>query len=215
MKKYFNLIEANLLLSKLSREEVNVGFSDGSFNINTFGRSNIIHFSGDVCRKLEIILSGHVSVERIDESGNLMTIAEFYDGEILGGNLLFSKTPYYPMTITAKQPTIILAIDKKRLLRLLGANPIFLESYMEFVADHTTILGDRIRHYVGKSIRECVMTYLNYERQKQGSNRILLSITKKALAEQIGVSRTSLSRELAKMKNDGLILYDSKMIELL
>ncbi|MFA6730882.1 MAG: Crp/Fnr family transcriptional regulator [Eubacteriales bacterium] len=215
MKKYFNLIEANLLLNKLSKEEVNVGFSDGSFNINTFGRNNIIHFSGDVCRKLEIILSGQVSVERIDESGNLMTIAEFYDSEILGGNLLFSKTPYYPMTITAKQPTIVLAIDKKRLLRLLGTNHIFLESYMEFVADHTTIIGNRIRLYVGKSIRECVMAYLNYERQKQGSNRILLPITKKALAEQIGVSRTSLSRELAKMKNDGLILYDSKTIELL
>ena len=119
------------------------------------------------------------------------------------------------MTVTAKQPTTIVEIDKERLLVLASGNLAFLRSYLEFVADHTTILGDRIKHYVNKTIRECIMSYLEHERKKQGSNRILLPITKKAWAERIGVSRTSLSRELAKMKKDGLIRYDAKAIELL
>jgi CRP-like cAMP-binding protein len=215
MKKHMDLIEKSLLLSHLSKKEVSSCFKDGSFHISTYGKNNIIHFSGEVCRGLEIILSGQVSVERIDEAGNLMTIAEFYGGEILGGNLLFSKKPYYPMTITARQPTIVLTIDKERLLKLFSANSVFLRSYLEFVADHTTILGDRIQHYVGKTIRECIIAYLEHERQKQNSNTILLPITKKAWAERIGVSRTSLSRELAKMKKDGLIIYDSKSVTLL
>ena len=42
-----------------------------------------------------------------------------------------------------------------------------------------------------------------------------LNTTKKALAEKFGVQRTSLSRELAKMKKDGLIDYDVKTITLL
>lgn len=187
---------------------------DGSFQISTYGKNNIIHFSGEACLKLEIILSGHVSVERIDEGGNLMAIAEFYGGEILGGNLLFSKTPQFPMTFTAKQPTVIIEIDKERLLELFSGNSVFLRSYLEFIADHATILSDRIKHYVNKTIRECILNYLEYEREKQGSNIILLPITKKAWAERIGVSRTSLSRELNKMKKDGLIRYDAKTIEL-
>jgi len=215
MQKYIGLMEKSLLLSCLSKEEVHLCLKDGSFHISSYGKNSIIHFSGEVCLKLEIILSGHVSVERIDESGNLMVIAEFFGGEILGGNLLFSKSPYYPMTITAKKPTIIVEIAKERLLRLFSDNPIFLRSYLEFVADHTTILGERIKHYVNKTIRECIMNYLEYERQKQGSNNILLPITKKTWAERIGVSRTSLSRELAKMKKDGLIQYSAKTIELL
>lgn len=208
-------MEKSLLLSCLSKEEVHSSLRKGSFHISNYGKNNIIHFSGEVCLKLEIILSGHVSVERIDEAGNLMTIAEFYGGEILGGNLLFSKSSYYPMTITAKQPTVILEINKTRLLELFSGNPVFLRNYLEFVADHTTILGNCIKHYVGKTIRECIMNYLEHERQKQDSNIILLPITKKAWAERIGVSRTSLSRELAKMKKDGLILYDAKTIDLL
>ncbi len=214
MENYIALIEKSLLLSCLSKEKVRSCLKDGSFHIRSYGKNNIIHFSGEVCRGLEVILSGHVSVERIDESGNLMTIAEFYCDELLGGNLLFSKSPYYPMTVTAKQATIIAEVDKERLLELFSDNPIFLRNYLEFVADHTSILGDRIKHYVGKTIRECVIAYLEHERRKQGMNSILLPITKKAWAERIGVSRTSLSRELSKMKKDGLIRYDAKTIEL-
>ena len=215
MKKYIELVEKSPLLNCLPKEEVHSCLKDGSFRISAYGKNNIIHFSGEACRSLEIILTGQVSVERIDEEGNLMNIAEFYADEILGGNLLFSKNPYYPMTVTAKQPTTIVEIDKERLLVLASGNLAFLRSYLEFVADHTTILGDRIKHYVNKTIRECIMSYLEHERKKQGSNRILLPITKKAWAERIGVSRTSLSRELAKMKKDGLIRYDAKAIELL
>jgi DNA-binding transcriptional regulator LsrR (DeoR family) len=59
------------------------------------------------------------------------------------------------------------------------------------------------------------MSYLDYELKKQNGNIVKLSITKKALAEKIGVQRTSLSRELAKMRDDGLIKFDIDSIELL
>ena len=215
MREYLSLVEKDLLLSCLSEQDVHSCIKDGSFHFSTYGKNSILHFSGEECLTLEIILSGQVSVERIDEAGTLMTIAEFYGGELLGGNLLFSKKPYYPMTITAKQLTIIVAIKKERLLELFSGNPAFLRSYLEFAADHTTILSDRIHHYVNKTIRQCITSDLEHERQKQRSNIILLPITKKAWAERIGISRTSLSRALAKMKKDGLIRYNSKTIELL
>ncbi|MCE5236736.1 MAG: helix-turn-helix domain-containing protein, partial [Eubacteriales bacterium] len=116
---------------------------------------------------------------------------------------------------TAKQSTVILEISMDRLFELFTDNHDFLRSYLEYVSDHATILGDRIKYYANKTIRERVMNYLEYERKKQSSNRIQLNITKKAWAERIGVQRTSLSRELAKMKAEGLIRYDSKSVELL
>lgn len=215
MNKYVAFVEKSILLSSISAEEINSYLKDRSFKISTYNKNNIVHFVGEKCSKLEIILTGKVVIERIDESGNLMTIAEFFGNEILGGNLLFSKNPHYPMTITAKQPTVILEINKERLFELFSDNHEFLRCYLEFISDHATILGDRIKHYVNKTLRESIMSYLNYERKKQNSSLIRLSITKKALAEKIGVQRTSLSRELAKMKKDDLIRYDSKSIELL
>ena len=215
MYKYINLIKKSILLNSLKMQEIDSCLKDGSFKIRSYNENNIVHFSGEICLNLEIILSGKVIIEHIDESGNLMTIAEFLNDEILGGNLLFSKNPYYPMMITAKQTTVILEIPKKQLFQLFSDNHEFLKSYLEFAADRTTILGDRIKHYVNKTIRESVLSYLDYQQSIQNTNHITLPITKKALAEKIGVQRTSLSRELSKMEKDGLIIVNKNIITLL
>lgn len=215
MNGYFELITQTVLLQSLSSDEIIRYLSDGSFKTAAYGKNNIVHFDGEICCKLEIILKGRVVVERIDESGRLMTIAEFLNDDILGGNLLFSKNPHYPMTITAKRPTVILEINKDRLFKLFTDNHAFLKSYLEFISDHAAILGDRIKHYVNRTIRDSVMSFLDYERKQQNSNKIRLNMSKKALAEKIGVQRTSLSRELAKMRDEGVIRFDSDYIELL
>ena len=211
---YLKEMKQTVLLKSLSADEIRPYLAEGRFKISSYGKNSIVHFVGEICSKLEIILTGGVVVERIDESGNLMTVAEFLSDDILGGNLLFSRNPHYPMTITAKQPTVILEINKELLFQLFSDNHEFLKRYLEFVSDHATILGDRIKHYVNRTIRESILSYLDYERRKQNSSHIRLNITKKALAERIGVQRTSLSRELAKMKKDGLINFDSDSIEL-
>jgi Mn-dependent DtxR family transcriptional regulator len=77
------------------------------------------------------------------------------------------------------------------------------------------MLGDKIKHYVSKTIRQSLLNYFDYESKKQNTNIIKLNITKKALAEKIGVSRTSISRELAKMKAEALIDYSKNQIKLL
>lgn len=215
MKKYLELMRQIDLIKSIKPEEIESYLSEGSCKITQYGKNNIVHFVGEVCSKLEIILSGKVVIERIDESGNLMTIAEFFNGDVLGGNLMFSKNPYYPMTVTAKEATLILEINKDRLFSLFSDNHEFLKSYLEYVSDHTVILGDRIKHYVNRTIRESIISYLDYECKKQNSNIIKLSMTKKALAERIGVQRTSLSRELAKMREDGLIEFTPVSISLL
>ena len=215
MKKYSELMRQIDLIKSIKPEEIESYLSEGSCNITEYGTNNIVHFVGEFCSKLEIILSGKVVIERIDESGNLMTIAGFYGGDVLGGNLMFSKNPYYPMTVTAKDATLILEINKTRLFELFSDNHDFLKSYLKYVSDHTVILGDRIKHYVNRTIRESIISYLDYERKKQNSNIIKLSMTKKALAERIGVQRTSLSRELAKMREDGLIEFTPVSISLL
>ena len=215
MKNYLGVMKQVDLIKSIKSEEIEVFLNEGSFKTTEYGKNNIVHFVGEVCSKLEIILAGKVVIERIDESGNLMTIAEFFSGDVLGGNLMFSKNPHYPMTVTTKQPTVILEINKTRLFQLFSDNHIFLKSYLEYVSDHTVILGDRIKHFVNRTIRESIMSYLDHERKKQNGNIIKLSITKKALAEKIGVQRTSLSRELAKMRDDGLIKFDIDSIELL
>lgn len=215
MDKHMDLLEMMTLLKPIPAEQIKALLKDGRFKISTYRKNSIVHLEDDRCTKMEVILSGMVTVERIDIDGRLMTVAEFFSDDIIGGNLLFSKNPYYPMTIRSKLATMVLEINKDVLLELFTNNINFLHSYLGFVSDHAFYLGDKIKHYVNRTIRECILSFLRYESKRQNSNNIILPMTKKALAEKIGVQRTSLSRELTKMEKDGLIKFDSKSITLL
>ena len=215
MKDYMSAIKKNRLLTSIKEDELRESLREGCFFLRTYSKNQIIHFPGDLCTKMECTLSGAVLVESIDEEGNLLAIAEFSENEILGGNLLFSKNPYYPMTITAKEETLILEINKDRLLSLFSSHPVFLKSYLEYVSDHAALLGYKIKDYANKTIRKQLTSYLEYERKKQNTSHIVLGMTKKQLAQRLGVQRTSLSRELSKMRKDGLVLYDQVSIDVL
>ncbi|MDJ0304758.1 Crp/Fnr family transcriptional regulator [Dehalobacter sp.] len=213
--KYWDSINESTLLSTLPTEEIQKLLENGQFRIVCYKKDSIIHFDGEVCSKLEIILSGKIVIERIDESGNTLTISDFYSDDILGGNLIFSTNPRYPMTAISKLPSVILEINKELLFSLFSTNPLFLSTFLEFISDHASILSDKIKHYINRTIRESIINYLKYEQKKQKACKIILPTSKKSLAEKIGVQRTSLSRELQKMKNEKLIDFDFKSITIL
>lgn len=215
MKNYIELIQETFLFYSFSFETIKEYMKNKKFRVVEYMKNNAIHYEGELCEKLEIILSGAVVIERIDKNGNILTVAELNEKDVLGGNLLFSRNPYYPMTVSAKTSTKVLEIQEFDLFDLLSQYPVVLKSYLELVCDNAYILGNKIKDYIQKTIRESILNYLNYESKKQNSHEIILPTTKKELAKKIGVQRTSLSRELAKMRDDGLIKFTRETITLL
>jgi len=209
------LIRNATLLNSVPDDAIQAYLDLGDFGVVRHEKNSILHLEGGECTKLELILSGEVVVDHISESGDLLTVAEFVGGDTLGGNILFSANPYYPLTVAARSASVVVEIHKDIVFKLCSQNPVFLQSFLQHVSDHAFILGDRIKYYAKKSIRESILNYLHQEQQRQRTNIIQLNITKKTLAEKIGVQRTSLSRELAKMRDDGLILFDKDTITLL
>lgn len=203
------------LLKVIPEEKLSEFLTNQSMQIKSYNTGEVIHFEADSCTGVEIILEGQVAVERIDESGYLMTITLFGANEILGANLVYSKNPFYPMTVTAKKATSLLFINKSFLFTLCTTNPEFLKLFLAYISDHTLLLGDKIKHNVNRSIRASLIAFLKEEHLKQSSYRIVLPTSKKALADRIGIQRTSLSRELQKMKNEGLIDYDALSITII
>lgn len=212
MNKHIEKMKEIPLFDVFSEEEIEKYIKEGNFQINNYKKDSIIHMDGDECTNIEVILFGNVVVDRIDYSGNLFTITDFKTGGVLGANLLFSKKPYYPLTITANTETSMLKIEKNFLLDLLWNNKNFLKAYLEFSSTNTARLTSKLKHSVNKTIRENIVNYLKHMYNKNKSLTVKLTMTKKQLAENFGVNRTSLSRELKKMKEEGLIDFDNNSI---
>ncbi|QRN86695.1 Crp/Fnr family transcriptional regulator [Clostridia bacterium] len=215
MNQILDDLENSVLLQSLPPSLVKEYIQSGRFQIASYSKDQILHMEGDICTQLEIVIKGSIAIERIDKSGGLLTVILFESGKLLGANLVFSNEPNYPMTVTAKANSTVLCIKKGLAFELLSIYPKFLLTFLELISVQSVQLGTKIKHHVRRTIREAIISYLEQEYLQQGDTTIHLNLSKKALAERMGVSRTSLSRELQKMKLDKLIDYDRHSIRML
>ncbi|WP_346846457.1 Crp/Fnr family transcriptional regulator [uncultured Clostridium sp.] len=209
MLDFISILENTELFKDISMSTINHLFVQDSFNIKTYKKNSVIYFQNEKCVTFDIVLKGIVSVQSIDEKGNYISISDFTIGSELGGNLLFSHKNFYPMMVLAKTEVTLIHLKKDLVLSLCQSNTTFLSKFLHSISDKTLILTDKIKTLSLKSIRQCIIDFLMYESYVQKSNIIKLEVTKKDLAEKFGVQRSSLSRELNKMRKDGLIEYDA------
>ncbi|QXM06609.1 Crp/Fnr family transcriptional regulator [Crassaminicella indica] len=212
IKKYLNILKLTDLFREFSSMELLDLFKTNKYTLSQYKKGSIIYFESETCTSLDIILKGEVIVQKIDEKGNVLTVTEFRATNNIGGNLLFSKHPYYPMSVLAKSDTDILHINKDFVLQLCQNNQAFLIQFLTCISDKAAILTNKIKSISMKSIRASIIDFLNYEYYSQKNTTIKLHMTKKELAERLGIQRTSLSRELNKMRKDGLLTYDAHSI---
>lgn len=203
------------LFSGFSKDGLSQLFGSSNHRIKKYGKGQIVHIQNELCETMDLILEGKIAVQKIDEEGNIFKVAVFPGGDILGANLLFSKSNFYPMTVVSESNTVILHVYKELALELSQKNAVFMAGLLSVISNKTLVLSDKIDAISLKTIRRRINDFLKYEQHLQKSKVIKLGISKKDLAERLGIQRTSLSRELNKMRKDGLIEYDSKTITIL
>ncbi len=212
IKNYIEILKLNNLFNNFSKNQLLNIFDVNNHKICKYNKNKIIHFESENCLYFDIILEGQVVVQRIDENGNVLTIAQFNTGDTMGANLLFGSNNLYPMSIIAKSDSIVLHIKKAFILELCHNDKSFLLEFLKDISNKGILLTNKIKSISMKTLRDSIIDFLNYEYYLQKKSKINLYITKKELAERFGVQRTSLSRELNKMKKNKLISYDANSI---
>jgi len=213
-EKYLDALTRIDLFNDFTIEEIKHLSGVSKYRVCKYKKGQILYFQNEICHSMDIILSGKVAVQNIDEEGNILTIDNFATMDILGANLIFSSRSNYPMTIVAETDTLIMQMSKELILRLVASNNCFTQKLLRAISDRALILSDKIASISYKTIREQLVAFLTYEYHLQHCNVIKLKLTKKELAERLGIQRSSLGRELKKMREEGLLDYDARSITL-
>lgn len=214
-EKYINIIKSNNLFDNFSQYTLEKLFLEEELYITKFNKDEVIHFQNEECKSFDILLEGIVSIQNLDRDGNILTITNFYPGDSFGGQLIFADKNKYPMNVISKSNSVVLNIKKSLVLKLCQIDENFLSEILRSISNKAIIISNKIHDISLKTIRECIVDYLNYEYNRQNSYTINMSLSKKEWAEKLGIHRPSLSRELMKMKQENLIKYDRNTITIL
>ena len=79
--------------------------------------------------------------------------------------------------------------------------------FFSLIAGKNISLVRKLKYMTCPTIREKLMAYLSDEAEKHGSEEFLIPFTREELASFLSVDRCALSRELGKMRDDGLLEF--------
>lgn len=202
------------LFRDFPREELKTLLSASQLELREYEKDEFLHMQNEGCQAMDLILDGKVVVQNIDENGNVLIIDSFTGGELIGANLVFSSRNTYPMTVLATERTRTLLVKRDLILELCLRSSNFMCELLREISDKTIILTNKLNTITRKTIRQYIMDFLQLEQKRQHTNVIRLPLSKKELAERLGIPRSSLGRELIKMRGDGILDYDPWTITL-
>ena len=171
-----------------------------------------------LCRQLEVMKAEKAQCGRgetlqaacVDDiEGNRMIMAEVAPGVSFGESLCFLKTKESPVYILAAEDSEVLWLSTDALFSD-PADAFLAELQRRFtaaLAAKALTMNNRIQVLSRLSLRGKLTAYFTELAAAQGSDVIRLPMNREDTAAYIGVNRSALSRELARMKADGLIEY--------
>src|SRR5699024_409624 len=84
---------------------------------------------------------------------------------------------------------------------------VIIGNMFRVIAGKNLQLTRKMAHLSRRTIREKLISYFSEESSRQKSLSIVIPFNRQQLADYLAVERSALSRELSRMKEDGLLTY--------
>ena len=94
---------------------------------------------------------------------------------------------------------------KGNILRFCFQNEQFFKNLLQLLSEKILILDNRLCLLSRETIRQKICFYLIERYREEQNLTIHTAVSREKMAEQFAITRPSLSRELSKMKREGLI----------
>ncbi|WHH58084.1 Crp/Fnr family transcriptional regulator [Petroclostridium sp. X23] len=213
-----NIIEALkhcFLFRNFSDEEIYQALTNIDYKIKSYAKDEVIAIEDDRCVNLGVVIEGSIEIQKIFASGKTLTITRLGKGQIFGEVIIFSDTNQYPATIASCESSKVMFISKEEILKFCSLNIRFLNNFIGSLSDKILLLNKKLKSLSYHTIRQKVASYLLEEYGTQNKSFITLTLSKKQLAEQLGIPRPSLSRELINLRDEGIIDFDRNIVKII
>lgn len=215
MSEIINALALCPLFKGMSLKEIEDILNTVDYKIKFFKKDQLIAVEGEACLSIGIILEGRVEIKKIFASGRSITVTALKKGNIFGEVIIFSDTKKYPSTIVSFTETKVMFISKDDILKFCNSNYQFLFNFISLLSNRILMLNEKITIISQKSIRQKLSLFLLEEYKKNKSLILELPLSRKDLAEYLGIPRPSLSREMRNMKNEGIIDFKKNTIKII
>lgn len=167
-----------------------------------YSKGESIYLEGEKSEKLFIINKGKVKIGKLSESGKEQIIRILGPGEFMGELSLFTQSPL-KNNAEALEPTTVCIVDGEEINNLIEKRPSIALKIIKEISIRLEEAENQIRSLATMDVEQRLAD--NLLKMTDDNNFIYLTISKKDLASQIGMSQETLSRKLKSFQDRGWI----------
>ncbi len=205
------------LFSGCAKEDINELEKRLDFRVVRYGKGSVIYAEGDAVTDIGLVLSGSVRLEHTDLWGNKSILGITASGGVFAE--AYACMPDVPMMVdaVANEECEVLFISAPKLL---GVHPAcksqgrLIQNLLLISAAKNQQLSRRSLHTSPKTIRGRLLSYFSEQVVVQKSGKIKIPFDRQQLADYLNLDRSALSKELGKMRKDGLIAFHKNIFEI-
>lgn len=213
------MTEQNLaVFAGVSPEEYEDMAACGCIRRAEYRRETVIFRTGDRTDVFGVLLAGKVHVESLDLWGNRMILHSIGPGQAFAETYAFCQVPMM-VDVKTVEESRVLFVDAAALLSPANRNrawyPGMLRNLLLLSAEKNLAWSRRMFCISPKSVRTRVMTYLSAEARRLGSRKIAIPFDRQQMADYLNVERSALSKELGRMREEGILDFRKNQFSLL
>ncbi len=215
----YQIIKKNELFRGIEDDNLKSILSCLSAKVLVYKKGEYVYMTGENINHIGILLKGQVVVLKEDEDGNTNILSEISQSEMFGEALACAEIEISSVSVQAVETSEILLIDYKKIIRTCSSACIFhtmlIENMLKILARKTIILNQKMEILSKKTIREKLMAFFALQKNIANSNVFTIPYNREQLSKYLYVDRSALSRELGKMRDEGLIRFKKNKFELI
>lgn len=183
----------------------------------TYQDGDILLHLGACTTRLGVVIEQRVRIEFYDGAGNASTIAQighsgtFAEAIACAGNpSVVQVVAVGPVRVLWMDVTDIMSADAMQKSPFAG---IVMRNIVQMLASKNMVLNQKMQLVSQKRLRDRIKLYLALRESKQGGQAARIPMTRAELAAYLNVDRSALSRELGRMRDEGLVTLEGNKIK--
>ena len=218
-EKYLDILIKVPLFTGFSSEEILSLLKCTNPIINDFNKKDYVIIEGEKSDSIGIMLDGDASICRENAAGNRIIISVVNSGGIFGEMTAFSNQSMWPATVIANKKCKILFLKTDKILNQCKNTCLWhrnlIQNFLMIISQKALMLSQKVEYLTIKSMRVKISKYLFEQYKKTGNTTFRLSMNRNILADFFNVARPSLSREIARMRDEGIIEFHKESFKIL
>lgn len=197
------------LFSNMSKSELAALLLCLKPKIRMYQRYEYIAIAGEEFDSFGLFLQGEATASKENLSGNRIMIARLKPGDMFGEALVFTGESYWPSTIQAMTDCKVMFLESSTITGLCEkactCHKKLVQNMLRIISEKAMMLTRKVDYLTIASVREKISKYLLEQYKKAGTSTFTIPLNRKELAEYLNVARPSLSREMCRMRDEGII----------